>query len=129
MIKNIPNAIIDLPRGLEPVEMEKADLEITIKNQGKVIYHNACFAVVMNMVQSVTKIETEKDFEIDGDSQVVALGHPLVTWFAYDQLGQKLRKTGIYNMVLQYLQQNVKNTKLRDKVIEIFKRHKIEVKI
>ena len=88
MIKNMPNAIIDIPLRMEFKDQHPV-YEVMIKMDDKVIYHNKTYAVVMNMVQSVTKLDI-KTMELEGDSQIVGAGHPIIQWFALDQLRKKL---------------------------------------
>lgn len=102
MIKNIPNAIIDIPKGAE-FKKQKPLYTITIKEGKRVIYHNKTYSAVMNIVQGVTKLDIEK-LELDGDSQVIAIGHPIVILFAMDQLRKKLATIGIIDKARELLE-------------------------
>ena len=89
MIKNIPEAIIDIPQGEIKYTDQRPLYTITIKQDKKTIYHNKCYAMVMNMVQSKMKFNKD-DLSVEGDSQVVSVGHPIVQCFALNQLNKKL---------------------------------------
>src|SRR5438876_323606 len=78
MIKNFPEAIIDLSKGMT-FSNQKALIEVIVKKNGKTIYHNKVYAVVMNMVQSITTMTEEKgDVTLEGDSQVFGCGNSIL---------------------------------------------------
>jgi len=93
MKKNIPNAINELEWRRElKVEDPKhrTRFEITIKENGKIVYHNTAYAGVVNMVQSVDEFDV-KELSFSGDTQVFGFGHPCIQMFALDQLRIKLQ--------------------------------------
>lgn len=87
----MPDAIIDMPKGME-FSNQVPEIEVIIKKDGKVFYHNKTYAVVMNMVQSMTKIvkEPNGDISLEGDSQVFGCGNSIVQLFAMNELVRKL---------------------------------------
>lgn len=105
----MPDAIIDFPKGME-FGNQKPEIEVIVKKDGKVIYHNKTYAVVMNMVQSVTKMtEEDDDFVMEGDSQVFGCGNAIVQFFAISELNRKL--TPIKDAAMHELQHFMKDKK------------------
>lgn len=99
MVKNMPDAIIEIPERAEYQDQQPV-FEVLVKQDDKVIYHNKCYAMVMNMVQShpeveITDTDGHVDAVLDGDSQVMAVGHPIIIAFAAEQMMTKLGKGGI----------------------------------
>lgn len=122
MIKNMPEAIIEIPSGSENLGDQQPVVEVLIKVGDKVVYHNKTYAVVMNMVQSMTKITEDKeagDVILEGDSQTMAIGHPVVSFFAIDQLREKMAKVGLVNTAMGYLKEMIKDPTVFDKVAKI----------
>lgn len=116
----MPNAIIDFPKGMEFVK-QKPEIEVIVKNRGKVIYHNKAYACVMNMVQSETvKIETIDDIELEGDSQVFGCGNPIIQMFAINELQRKLKD--VYRAGTVELARYIKDPKLKDQNAEYIKK-------
>lgn len=70
--------------------------EFIIKEEDKVIYQNYSYAGVVCTVEKVDAVD--ENFEITGRTQRFVFGHPIVAWFAYDQLGQTMKKE--FNKVL-----------------------------
>ena len=93
MIKNMPDAIIDFPKGME-FGNQIPEIEVIVKKDGKTIYHNKTYAIVMNMVQSITKLEEEADGDVslEGDSQVFGCGNAIIQLFAMNELVRKLKE-------------------------------------
>ena len=94
MKNNMPGAINQIQWRKEIKKAgEIPRFEIVVKENGKIVYRNKAYAGVLNFIQSVDKVETGKkltDFTVEGDSQAFGFGHPIIQFFAMDQLGQKL---------------------------------------
>jgi hypothetical protein len=125
MIKNMPKAIIKIPEGKQDFYNQKPVFEVLIKQDNKIIYHNKTYAVVMNMVQSITKLDLQTG-DLEGDSQVLGIGHPIVQFFALDQLKMKMRKTGIINQAMIMINKLIKNPELKKQMLEIMKKVSIK---
>lgn len=126
MIKNIPNAIIDIPER-EDLYDQQPEFEVLIKKDGKTIYHNKTYAVIMNLVQSITELDTDTG-SLEGDTQILCVGHPIVQLFALDQLRQKLEKSGMIAKAVAMLRQVIKNPKLKKELKTIAKKASIKNK-
>jgi len=110
MIKNMPDAIIDFPKGME-FGNQIPEIEVIVKKDGKTIYHNKTYAIVMNMVQSITKLEEEADGDVslEGDSQVFGCGNAIVQLFAMNELVRKLES--VQDQAMGELQHYLKDPK------------------
>lgn len=102
MIKNIPNAIINIPLRHDFHDQHPV-FEVEVKQDGKTIYHNKTYAVIMNLVQSVTELNPKTGI-MEGDSQILCVGHPIVQLFAEDQLKKKMIASGVIDMAIKMLQ-------------------------
>lgn len=112
MVKNMPDAIIDIPKGTEVLDISKQKpvVEVLIKIGDKTVYHNKAYSVVMNMVQSLTQMEEKGgDLIIDGDSQTLAYGHPVISFFAIDQLREKMLRAGLIDAAMLELKKAIKD--------------------
>ena len=118
------NAIINIP-DRQDFYNQHPTFEVLIKQDGKTIYHNKTYAVVMNLVQSVTKLDIETG-EMEGDSQILGVGHPIIQFFALDQLKIKMRKAGIIDKALVMIGQVIKNPKLKKQLLEIMRKASIK---
>lgn len=116
----MPDAIIKIPKRQE-FHNQQPVFEVLIKQDGKTIYHNKTYAVIMNLVQSITKLDVNK-LEMVGDSQILGVGHPIIQLFALDQLNKKMRKSGVVNKAIIMLAQVVKHPELKYRLLEIMKR-------
>ena len=113
----MPEAIIDIP--LMEFSNQHPVYEVMIKQGDKVIYHNMTYAVVMNMVQSITDLDI-KTMELKGDSQVVGTGHPIIQLFALDQLRKKMTKvTSIAVDMLVEAGRNNSNKKIKQDLLKV----------
>jgi len=75
--------------------------------------------MIMNMVQSATTIDV-KDMVMEGDSQVVGVGHPIIQFFALDQLRKKLTEvTSIATDMLVDMGRKHTPTEIKKKLDEI----------
>jgi len=124
MIKNMPNAIIKIPKK-QDFYNQRPVFEVLIKQDGKVIYHNKTYAVVMNLVQSVTKLDLDTG-ELEGDTQILGVGHPIIQFFALDQLRKKLKKAGLIDKAFAMIAQVIRNPELKDKLSEVIKKASIK---
>jgi len=124
MIKNMPNAIIKIPKSRDFYN-QRPVFEVLIKQDGKTIYHNKTYAVVMNLVQSVTKLDLDTG-ELEGDSQILGVGHPIIQFFALDQLRKKLKKAGLIDKAFAMIAQVIRNPELKDKLSEVIKKASIK---
>jgi len=118
----MPGAIIDIPTK-QTLLNQFPEFEVIVKRDGETIYHNKTYAVVMNLVQSVTKLHMDT-VELEGDTQILGVGHPIVQYFALLQLRDKMKKAGIVNMALGMINQVMKNPKLKKKIAAIAKKVK-----
>lgn len=91
---------------------EKLDFEITIKENGTVIYQNMTHSVVLSIVESVEDID--EDGAIQGVTQRFFCGHDLVQWFAFNQLSTEFEGKKI--QVLSALQNAVRKKVFSDPV-------------
>ena len=118
------NAIIDIPLKQE-FNNQRPVFEVLIKQEGKTIYHNKTYAVVMNLVQSVTSLDLDTG-ELEGDSQILSAGHPIIQFFALDQLKIKLKKAGMIDRAFAMIVTAIRNPKLRKQILEIMKKASIK---
>src|SRR3989442_6714815 len=110
MVKNMPEAIINLPKGME-FSNQKPEIEVIVKKNGKTIYHNKTYAIVMNMVQSITTMTEEKgDVTLEGDSQVFGCGNAIIQMFAIHELNRKMKD--VITRAMLELQQLIKEPEL-----------------
>ena len=116
----MPNAIIKIPKNQEFYD-QRPVFEVLIKQDGKTIYHNKTYALVMNMVQSVTSLDLDT-MEMEGDSQILGVGHPIIQLFALDQLKMKMREGGLIGKALTMLKQVVKSPELKKQLLEVMKK-------
>lgn len=120
MIKNMKDAIIDFPKGMEFTH-QKPEIEVIVKNNGKVIYHNKTYAIVMNMVQSITTMAEENDdVVLEGDSQVFGCGNAIIQFFAINELNRKL--TMVRDRAMIELQSYIKDPVLFKRNAELIKK-------
>ena len=120
----MPNAIIKIPKK-QDFYNQRPVFEVLIKQDGKTIYHNKTYAVVMNLVQSVTKLDLDTG-EMEGDSQILGVGHPIIQFFALDQLRKKLKKAGLIDKAFAMIAQVIRNPELKDKLSEVIKKASIK---
>lgn len=66
-------------------------MEVIIKQDGEIIYHNKGYAGVFNIVQGKVDFDKE-EATLEGDSQVFCFGNPVLVAFAYDQIRVKAGK-------------------------------------
>ena len=125
MIKNMKGAIIDIPEGVQNFNNQKPVFEVLIKQGGRVIYHNKAYAVIMNMVQSITKLDLDSG-EMEGDSQVLGVGHPIIQFFALTQLEKKMKKVGMVHTAIKMIALVLKKPELRKQMLDIIKRGSIK---
>jgi len=125
MIKNMKDAVIKIPEGELDLKNQTPIFEVLIKQDGEVIYHNKAYALVMNMVQSVTKLNLDTG-EMEGDSQVLGVGHPIIQFFALDQLKTKLKKSGLIDKAFVMIAMAIKKPELRKDMLEIIRRASIK---
>lgn len=119
MIKNIPNAIIDFPVGME-FSNQTPEIEVIVKKDGKVVYHNKTYALVMNMVQSMTKMtEEDGDVFLEGDSQVFGCGNAIIQMFALNELVRKM--DSVRDRAFGELQAYIKDPEIFKKYAELMK--------
>lgn len=120
MIKNMKNAIIEMPKGME-FSKQKPIIEVIVKKGKKVIYHNMAYAVVMNMVQSETLlIEEDEDISLEGDSQVFGAGNAIIQMFAVNELQRKLKP--VFTQALMQISPLIKDPVISQKHIDASKR-------
>ena len=122
--KNMPDAIIKIPERKDFYD-QRPTFEVLIKQDGKTIYHNKTYAMVMNLVQSVTKLNLDTG-EMEGDSQVLGVGHPIIQFFALDQLKTKLKKSGLIDKAFVMIAMAIKKPELRKDMLEIIRRASIK---
>ena len=120
----MPDAIIKIPKG-QDFYNQRPVFEVLIKQDGKTIYHNKTYAVVMNLVQSITTLNLDTG-EMEGDSQILGAGHPIIQFFALDQLKQKMKKAGMIDKALTMIAQVIRRPELKDKLSEIIKKASIK---
>jgi RimJ/RimL family protein N-acetyltransferase len=127
MRKNIPNAVnkIQWRNEMRVEDKDRTRFEITIKENGKVVYHNTAYAGVVNFVQSVDDFDV-KELSFTGDTQVFGFGHPCIQIFALDQLRIKLRKGGIVEQALRILNKLSDNPELREFMLSVAERNSIK---
>jgi hypothetical protein len=131
MIKNNEDTIIDLPEGVKDYLGQKPEIEVTVKVDGKTVYHNKAYALVMNMVQSVVTLDLKNGIQ-EGDSQVFGAGHPMIQVFALEQLKTKMIKEGSIKSAFETYEWMLKHPKLaqfglqqlEEKLIKQIKTHK-----
>ena len=87
------------PRGINTIgnkekrTRKKIDFEITVKEQGKLVYQNKSHAGVVCLVESIEDID---EFgAVDGQVQNFIFGHALSYWFAFDQLKRNMEARGV----------------------------------
>lgn len=88
MNKTNNNDYINKIRLINELRLEKPDIEITIKDKGKVVYQGKSFAGCFVSVEGITSLEHvhhPEDLVIDGVTQKLTWGHPLITGYAWDQ--------------------------------------------
>jgi len=124
MIKNMTDAIIKIPKKKDFYN-QRPVFEVLIKQDGKTIYHNKTYAVVMNLVQSVTKLDLDTG-ELEGDSQILGVGHPIIQFFALDQLKKKMKKAGMIDKAFAMIAQVIRNPELKDRLSEVIKKASIK---
>jgi len=124
MKENMPNAIIKIPKSRDFYN-QRPVFEVLIKQDGKTIYHNKTYAVVMNLVQSVTKLDLDTG-ELEGDSQILGVGHPIIQFFALDQLKKKMKKAGMIDKAFAMIAQVIRNPELKDRLSEVIKKASIK---
>lgn len=124
MIKNIPNAVINIPLKQEFKDQHPV-FEVIVKQDGKLIYHNKTYAMVMNLVQSITKLDPS-DLSLEGDSQILCVGHPIVQFFALDQLMIKMKKAGVMEQAIQGMHLITKHPELKVQLDKIAKANSIK---
>jgi len=124
MKENMPNAIIKIPKK-QDFYNQRPVFEVLIKQDGKTIYHNKTYAVVMNLVQSVTKLDLDTG-ELEGDSQILGVGHPIIQFFALDQLKKKMKKAGMIDKAFAMIAQVIRNPELKDRLSEVIKKASIK---
>ncbi len=72
---------------------KKINFEVTIKEQGKLVYKNKVHAGVVCLVEKIRDID---EFGVvDGQTQKFIFGHPLSYWFAFDQLKQGIEAKNV----------------------------------
>jgi len=118
------DAIIKIPKKKDFYN-QRPVFEVLIKQDGKTIYHNKTYAVVMNLVQSVTKLDLDTG-ELEGDTQILGAGHPIIQFFALDQLKKKMKKAGLIDKALAMLAQVIRNPKLKKQLLEVMKKASIK---
>ena len=118
------DAIIKIPKN-QDLYNQRPVFEVLIKQDGKTIYHNKTYAVVMNLVQSVTKLDLDTG-ELEGDTQILGAGHPIIQFFALDQLKKKMKKAGLIDKALAMLAQVIRNPKLKKQLLEVMKKASIK---
>ncbi len=64
--------------------IDKPLFEVTIKQNGEVVYEHKAYAGVISLVEKITTVT--KDFEVEGRTQKFMFGHPIIIFFAFDQL-------------------------------------------
>ena len=121
------DAIIKIPKKKDFYN-QRPVFEVLIKQDGKTIYHNKTYAVVMNLVQSVTKLDLDTG-ELEGDSQILGVGHPIIQFFALDQLKKKMKKAGMIDRAAAMIAQVIRNPELKDKLSEIVKKASIKKEV
>lgn len=72
---------------------KRIDFEVTVKEQGKLVYQNKVHGGVVSLVENIKDID--KFGVIDGQTQKFIFGHPLAYWFAFDQLRQNIEAKGV----------------------------------
>ena len=72
------------------LKVNKSLYEITVKEDGKVIYKSKGYAGVVCNVEEYKGIDIALD--IEGRTQRIVYGHPLISLFAFDQLRQEMTK-------------------------------------
>lgn len=120
------NAIIDIPLK-QDLHDQKPVFEVLIKQDGKTIYHNKTYAVVMNLVQSVTKLDLDTG-EMEGDTQILGVGHPIIQFFALDQLRKKMKESGLMNTAFAMIAVMIRRPELKKQLLEVMKRASIKKK-
>jgi len=105
MIKNQKNAVNKLPDYKEFYN-QKPVYYVEIKEGNRVIYRNKVYAFTSCFVQSLTKFNMD-DLSLEGDSQILSVGHPIIQVFAFDQLRIKLKEMfktakGIINYIIAH---------------------------
>ena len=116
----MPKAIIKIPKNQDFYD-QRPVFEVLIKQDGKTIYHNKTYALIMNMVQSVTSLDLDT-MVMEGDSQILGVGHPIIQLFALDQLKMKMRESGLIGKALTMLKQIVKSPELKEQLLEVMKK-------
>ena len=124
MIKNMPNAIIEIPKN-KNLYNQKPIFEVLIKQDDRTIYHNKTYAVVMNLVQSVDMLDITKG-EMEGDTQILGVGHPIIQFFALDQLRKKMKESGLINTAFMMIAMLIKNPSIRKSLLQVMKNASIK---
>jgi hypothetical protein len=70
--------------------------EVTIKQNGEIVYQHSDYAGAVSVVEKVKTITSE--FEVEGVTQKFMFGHPIIIFFAFDQL-KKSFESKIIGMV------------------------------
>jgi hypothetical protein len=102
------NKVPDKPQEIKG----KIEFEIIVKEQGKLVYQNKSFGVVVSVVEEIKDID--KNGFMDGRYQTFFAGHPLTIWYAFDQLSQAMEAKSTETMVA--LKHAIENNQLMDPV-------------
>ena len=74
----------------QELQLARPLYEVIIKKDNEVIYQNKAYAGAVSLVEKVTEIN--KDFEVPGRTQKLMFGHPVIIFFAFDQLRSAFQK-------------------------------------
>jgi hypothetical protein len=90
--KNIPDAVNEVPSDSGAL-MRKGhpDIEITVKEGGKILYHNKGVALTACFVERIHSIDNRVGI-IQAQHQHLIAGYPMGMAYAFDQLQQKMKE-------------------------------------
>jgi len=97
---------------------ERTEFEVTVRENGKIIYQNTAFAGCLNVVETVDEFDTS-DMSFRGITQSLHFGHPAIVVFSLDQLTQKMKPT--MQLAIQSLIKYAKAPWLKKKMEDIAK--------
>ena len=79
---------------------------VTVKEGARVIYHSKSYAGVVSTVETIKSVND--NFEVEGITQRIVYGHPIISVFAFDQLRRNIE---------------VEIKKIADMLLEKFKKY------
>jgi hypothetical protein len=114
-----------IPEGINKIRNDgeerigKTEFEVIVKKEGEIIYQNTAHAGVVCVAEKVENINEEG--QIDGTTQKLMFGNPMMIWFAFDQLKLAVEARGLE--IMESIKQAVEakkfvNPEVRKKIIE-----------